>query len=141
MEVKTSDLKKAAENASTVDQASADSEKQQKIDDLLKELSGDPEDFSAFPELLALTNTPEYNRLKLCEELTELTEVLLKYNNKVQAYKPEESKIVEEIGDVILRTFVLMFQMNVEEEVAVRIEGKCRKLFKHYVDGKYRGGL
>ena len=134
-------MKKAAENASTVDQASVDSEKQEQIALLVRELSTEPDDWASFPLLLALTNTPEYNRLKLCEELTELTEVLLKYNNKVEAYKPDESKIVEEMGDVILRWFVLVFQMDVEDEIAARVEGKCKKLFKHFVDGKYKGGL
>jgi NTP pyrophosphatase (non-canonical NTP hydrolase) len=141
VEVKTSDLKKAAENASTVDLANVDSEKQERIDELVKELSTDPDDWSAFPVLLSLTNDPSYNRLKLCEELTELTEVLLKYNNKAEAYKPEDSKIIEEMGDVILRWFVLVFQMDVEDEIAARVEGKCKKLFKHYVDGKFKGGL
>lgn len=140
MEVKTSDLKKAAENASTVDQVSVD-EKQQKIDEIVKELASEPGDYSAFPELLALTNTPEYNRLKLCEELAELMEVLLKYTNKVEAYRPEDSKIIEEMGDVILRWFVLMFQLDIEDEIGNRVEAKCKKLFKHYIDGKYKGGL
>ena len=136
---KTLDLKKDAENASIVDQASVD--KAEKITSIVRDLSNNPEDWSQFVELLALTNTPQYTRLKLCEELTELTEVLLKYNNKVEAYKPKDSAIIDEIGDVMLRLFALVIQMDVEDETAARAEFKCKKLFKSYQEGKYIGGL
>ena len=120
-----------------IDQANLD-----KINEIVAELSPkDNEDWSPFLELLALTNTPQYTRLKLCEELTELTEVLLKYNNKVEAYKPKDSAIIDEIGDVMLRLFALVIQMDVEDETAARAEFKCKKLFKSYQEGKYIGGL
>jgi NTP pyrophosphatase (non-canonical NTP hydrolase) len=62
----------------------------------------------------------ERNILKLCEEMAELQEVLLKYVNKTPENRPSLDKIVEEMGDVIFRAIILTKQFEIEEEVEER---------------------
>jgi NTP pyrophosphatase (non-canonical NTP hydrolase) len=128
--------KKAVVDVSTAEVVNA-----AKIAEIVEDINTNPDEWSAVAELLAITNTPQYNRLKLCEELTELTEVLLKVNNKTPDKRPEDSAVIDEVGDVIIRVLVLTLQMGIEEQIDARLEAKCKKLYKFYQEGKYKGGI
>lgn len=91
--------------------------------------------------LLAKTNRHDYNTLKLCEELTELQENLLKSHLKVPEKKPSEAQIVEELGDVMVRLLIYIEQNNLLEAVEARIQYKLTKLQGYYEQGKYKGGI
>jgi hypothetical protein len=93
-------------------------------------------------EVLLTENDPKFNITKLCEELSELQELLLKYINKKPEKAPSKQSIVDEIGDVIVRLGVVIEQLEVEEEaVGERVDDKIAKLIKYYNEGKYKGGL
>lgn len=92
-------------------------------------------------EYLARTNRPEFNITKLCEELSELQEKLLKYINKKKSARPSVEDITEEIGDVVVRTNVLVEMFNIEEKVQKRYDYKSNQLYNWYRQGKYKGGL
>lgn len=90
---------------------------------------------------LAKTNRHDYNILKLCEELAELQEVMLKYHLKILENKPPMSAIVDEIGDVMIRIGVFAIQNELEEQVEDRINLKLTKLNGYMKQGKYKGGI
>jgi NTP pyrophosphatase (non-canonical NTP hydrolase) len=75
----------------------------------------------------------ERNILKLCEEMAELQEVLLKYVNKREDARPPVSKIIEELGDVIFRGQVIADQFDIEENVNERIEEKEEQVYNYYL--------
>jgi len=82
-----------------------------------------------------------YNHSKLLEELMELGEVLVKKINKIPEKQPPIEKIIEEMGDVLVRVYVLMYQENIEKEVKDRISEKLEMLHKYAKEGKYKGGV
>lgn len=85
--------------------------------------------------LLAVLLQPERherNLLKLCEEMAELSEVLLKYVNKGEGAKPKVEKIVEELGDVFFRSAVLIRQFDIEDEVLDRTDEKMKQIYEYY---------
>lgn len=90
---------------------------------------------------LSETNKPEYNILKLSEELAELQEKLLKYYNKHPDRKPKAVDIVEEVGDVLIRIGILIEANGWEELLEKRVNEKARKLIEYYESGKYVGGI
>jgi hypothetical protein len=93
-------------------------------------------------EVLLNENDPKFNITKLCEELSELQEVLLKYINKKPEKAPSKQAIVDEVGDVFLRLGVVIKQLEVEEDpIGERLDTKISKLIKYYNEGKYKGGL
>lgn len=98
-------------------------------------------DYDEIVELLAKTNRHDYNTLKLCEELTELQENLLKSHLKVPEKKPSQEQIVEEIGDVLVRIMIYMEQNDILTPVEARMQHKLTKLKSYYEQGKYKGGI
>jgi len=69
----------------------------------------------------------EFNLRKVAEECAELNLIILQRLNKEDDGKIPDSRIIEEIGDVLLRVGVLMLHYG-EEPVAQRIESKFQKL-------------
>lgn len=93
-------------------------------------------------QILLKENDPKFNITKLCEEMTELQELLLKTINKKPEKAPSKQSIVDEMGDMMLRLLVVIEQLGVtDEEMGNRIEQKMEKLIKYYNEGKYKGGL
>lgn len=86
-------------------------------------------------------NRAEYNELKLIEELCELNEVLIKRHVKQSQHKPPIEKVIEEIGDVVLRCKILSKALNITDAVNDRIEKKKDKLLNYIKEGKYKGGV
>lgn len=78
----------------------------------------------------------ERNVLKLCEEMAELSEVLLKYVNKGGDNKPKTEKIVEELGDVIFRAAVIIRQFDIRNQVLDRGNFKMEQLHNYYLNKK-----
>jgi NTP pyrophosphatase (non-canonical NTP hydrolase) len=88
-------------------------------------------------ELLGFLLEPkrhERNILKLCEELSELGEILLKYVNKNAANKPPISKIVEELGDVFFRANVLAEQFDITDDILERMDKKGEQVYQYYLE-------
>lgn len=85
---------------------------------------------------LTKVNNLEYNTLKLIEEMAETSEVLVKTLTKSPKYKPSKEKIVEEMGDLFLRFYVVMQHMNITDEVEQRVEDKLLIFQKAMDKGK-----
>jgi NTP pyrophosphatase (non-canonical NTP hydrolase) len=113
------------------------------VDEDFKELieSTNPEDYEEVVTLLSKYNKPKYNKLKLCEELSELSEVLLKSITKIPEKQPPLESIVEEAGDVILRLVVYIEQIGAGELIEKRLTEKASKLYKYIAEGKYPRGV
>jgi len=94
-----------------------------------------------FADILVKTNKPEYNVLKLVEELAELQEKVIKYHTKSTERKPSKDDLVEEMGDVTLRIMILGQQLGALNDIDDRIAFKLTKLKGWYDQGKYIGGL
>lgn len=86
-------------------------------------------------------NAPEYNYIKLAEELAELQEVIIKRYLKKEEHKPPIAKVIEEMGDVILRCNILMTQEDIKMQVAERVVEKQHKLLNYIDNGQYKGGV
>lgn len=87
---------------------------------------------------LVKNNDYKYNLLKAAEELNELSTILLQYVNKDN--KIDEQKIIEEIGDSIIRIRVLKKLFN-KKKINSRINFKLKK-FKNYIkNNKYIGKI
>ncbi len=72
--------------------------------------------------------------LKVAEECTELTEVLIKTVTKNDKLKPPTEKIVEEMGDVFFRAGILIKKLGLKEAVAERIKQKSESMNEWYKD-------
>lgn len=66
--------------------------------------------------------------LKLVEECTELNEVLIKYLTKKEKYKPSKAKIIEEMGDVLIRMKLLAEFWDIKNEVNERRDNKYKAI-------------
>ena len=86
-------------------------------------------------------NNSTYNHSKLLEELLELSEVLIKMTNKTAKKQPPKEKLVEEVGDVLLRLEVLIIKEGIEKDVEKRINDKIGQLGGYLIEGKYKGGI
>ena len=86
-------------------------------------------------------NNPEFNYIKLAEELAELSEVVLKMYVKNLENRPPMSKLIEEMGDVLLRMRILAIQEKINVAVNERVEQKANKLMEYIEQGKYKGGV
>ena len=87
---------------------------------------------------LVENNDYKYNLLKTAEELNELSTILLQYVNKDD--KIDKQKIIEEIGDSIIRIKVLK-KLFSKKKINSRIDFKLKK-FKSYIkNNKYIGKL
>lgn len=90
---------------------------------------------------LAETNTWEYNHLKAIEELTELSEVLIKKLTKKGGPKePTDREIIDEIGDVMIRAEILR-RMYGPLLVDLRVDDKLGKFEGYIEEGKYKGKI
>lgn len=91
---------------------------------------------------LAQTNKRNYNYLKCVEELTELSEVLMKRVLKGDSDKnPSDKMIIEEIGDVELRVEILKEMLNCDKEVLERKEYKLSKYKQYIENNQYKNGI
>ena len=79
-------------------------------------------------EILALENTKEYNLLKCAEEISELNEVILKYVTKDPDYKPDLSRLAEELSHVIIRSTILAISLDLEDQVSEAYVNKMDEL-------------
>ena len=87
---------------------------------------------------LVENNDYKYNLLKTAEELNELSTILLQYVNKDN--KIDKQKIIEEIGDSIIRIKVLKKLFN-KKKINSRINFKLNKLKSYIKKNKYIGKL
>ena len=87
---------------------------------------------------LVENNDYKYNLLKTVEELNELSTILLQYVNKDN--KIDKQKIIEEIGDSIIRIKVLKKLFN-KKKINSRIKFKLNKLKSYIKENKYIGKL
>ncbi len=87
---------------------------------------------------LVENNDYKYNLLKTVEELNELSTILLQYVNKDN--KIDKQKIIEEIGDSIIRIMVLKKLFN-KKKINSRIKFKLDKFRSYIKEGKYKGGI
>lgn len=93
-------------------------------------------------QIISETNSETYTYSKLIEELFELGEVLSKKINKSGGDKePPIEKIIEELGDVVLRISLLSYKLNIVQEIEDRMEYKVNHLFDYFLEGKYIGKL
>lgn len=81
------------------------------------------------------TNEPQYNLLKAVEELTELSEVLLK--RVLKGDRIPNKPIIEEIGDVEIRLEILKNIFG-RVECATRVDEKLSKYLEYIQQGKYK---
>lgn len=72
--------------------------------------------------------------LKVVEELSELSEVLVKRLTRKEGQKPSVEKIIEEIGDVHFRTRCLIEKLGISEQVEARILQKGMQVEKWYFE-------
>lgn len=79
-------------------------------------------------------NSEEYNLLKLAEECTELSEVLIKMVTKPNRREEKMEHLIEEIGDVSLRTRILVDKLKISDKVEERVNSKLK-----YLDEKVIG--
>ena len=86
-------------------------------------------------------NKPEFNYIKLGEELAELSEVVIKRFLRKDPHKPPLAKIVEECGDVLLRIRILSAMEGLDDEINERQNQKKEKLLKYIANGEYKGGV
>jgi len=90
---------------------------------------------------LVNTNEPDYNLTKACEELNELSEVILKRVNKGKTPKsPENKAIIEEIGDVEIRLNILKRIFGLED-CEQRVHDKLTKFEGYIAENKYTGRI
>lgn len=91
---------------------------------------------------LSESNDPNYNFLKLAEELNELSELLLKAVNKYGTDKvPSKEEIADEIADVVFRSMIVDDQLGTQEYVNGRIRRKAARLKQLLDEGKYKGRI
>lgn len=100
-------------------------------------------------EHCAQSNSLQYNRYKILEELAEFMEVIIKRETKDEGNprKPVKKELIKEFGDVIYRGIIYLLQefpLNPEElteEIQKHIELKLDKLEVWRNEGTYKGGL
>lgn len=89
-------------------------------------------------QILADTNSYDYNITKAAEELNELATILLQYHNKPDNVKIKD--ITDEIGDVKIRLKILNKLFD-SKEIQDRVDHKISK-FKGYLEkGEYVGKI
>lgn len=84
-------------------------------------------------DLAIQVNSRIFNVLKVIEETSELNELLAKCLTKTGKDVPETSKVIEELGDTIVRCKILSRMLG-DSEVEARIKFKEDMLYKHYLD-------
>ncbi len=129
-------------NASTAAQTSAANDVYTDLEERSNYRSEEEEDkLDDIIKYLAKTNTSDFNKLKLVEELSELMEVLVKSHTKHPDNKPKMEKIVEELGDVSVRMAIFALEYGLEEAIEDRMYEKLTQLYGYIKAGKYKGGV
>lgn len=82
-------------------------------------------------------NNFEFNIVKCLEEMHELGELLTKRLTKAPEVQPDNSKIIEEGGDLIFRFAIVMSHLGIMDEVLRRASNKEAFIYKHL---KEKGG-
>jgi NTP pyrophosphatase (non-canonical NTP hydrolase) len=80
----------------------------------------------------------EKNTLKVVEECAELSEVMIKFVTKQPEDKPSIEKIIEEMGDVHARCYILARQLGICDDVINRVASKLRQL-DGWMSERYEG--
>lgn len=75
--------------------------------------------------------------LKVAEECSELTEVLIKIVTKSERFKPPLDKVIEEMGDVWFRSEILMRKLGIRDQVMQRFHEKGANVAKWYDANKW----
>ncbi len=128
-------MKKAVPAVETADQVNVANETYTDL-----EVNAEDWDYDVL-KMLANTNNSDFNKLKLCEELAELSEVLIKSHTKHPDNKPPMEKIVEELGDVSIRMAIFALEHGIESQIEDRIFSKLERLLEYVKAGKYKGGV
>lgn len=79
-------------------------------------------------EQVTKERTLEYCYLKLAEELFELGELVIKQVTKPNGSEDRIPHLIEELGDVLLNSAILIEKLNIEDKVRDRIEKKLKSL-------------
>lgn len=91
---------------------------------------------------LAETNIPEYNILKLFEEMAELQDAIVKRAVKPNHKRtPSEKDLIGEIGDVELRLEIIKAKLGAWGQVSSKKINKVIKWQKYINEGKYTGKI
>jgi len=72
--------------------------------------------------------------LKLVEECMELCEVLVKRVTKSSELKPPVEKVIEEMGDLQFRLFILAYKMEILPQVETRLKEKSDQIDKWFTE-------
>lgn len=75
--------------------------------------------------------------LKLVEELSELSEVLIKRVTRKEGQKPNIEKVIEELGDVYFRSRCLIEKLQISEQVKKRVLQKGIQVEKWYFTNNF----
>lgn len=87
-------------------------------------------------DFLATQNDPNYNLLKLAEECTELSDVLIKSVTKPNVDRNEH--LIEELGDVLLRATIVIRMIKADDKVDDRMLYKIDNLNKLIEENNYQ---
>lgn len=82
-------------------------------------------------------NTIDFDLMKLAEECTELSEVLIKMVTKPNRREERMEHLVEEMGDVKLRMEVLVTRLGFNKVVDARYEEKLAYFHEKLIENKY----
>ena len=86
-------------------------------------------------EFLLKSNNLEFNALKVVEEALETSELLTKLVTKVERLKPTKEQLIEELGDLMMRTTVFCLHLGISEAVELRSENKFAALYDWMKEG------
>ena len=88
-------------------------------------------------EYIVSLNTEDYDLLKLAEEATELSEVLIKMVTKPNRRIERMDHLVEEMGDVKVRMDILQARLGVSKDVDKRYQEKLDYIHNNTLNKKY----
>lgn len=82
-------------------------------------------------------NKEDHDFLKLAEETTELSEVLIKMVTKPNRKEERIGHLIEELGDVKVRMDILLQRLNLHKEVDNRYQEKLDYINNNVLTKKY----
>lgn len=88
-------------------------------------------------DIIISHNSEEYDLLKLAEECTELSEVLIKMVTKPNRKEEKMEHLIEEIGDVSLRARILVDKLKISDKVEERFNSKLKYLNEKVIGQDY----
>ena len=88
-------------------------------------------------QVIVSNNTEDHNILKLAEECTELSEVLIKMVTKPNRREEKIDHLIEELGDVKLRLDVLLSMYGLNKKVNRRYADKLSYILESIDSKKY----